>query len=78
MIEELCGGDDSLCCIEKKGKFLDSEQVQVKTTRFAKHDNDDKMCKVISERIPRNTINQSNSVLKLSGLREISINNVLT
>ena len=33
-IEELCGGDDSLCCI-KKGNISDSEEAQVKATRFA-------------------------------------------
>ena len=41
--EELCGGDDSLCCI-KKGNISDSEEAQVKTTRFAKHVDDDQIC----------------------------------
>ena len=59
-IEELFGGDDSLCCIEKKGNLSDSEEAQVKTTRFAKHVDDDKMCKAISERIPINTIKSTN------------------
>ena len=58
-IEELCGGDDSLCCI-KKGNISDSEEAQVKTTCFAKHVDDDQICKAISERIPRNTIKSTN------------------
>lgn len=78
-IEELGGGDDSLCCI-KKGNISNSEEAQAKTTRFAKHV-DDQICEVISERIPRNTLkstNWGNSVLKLGALREISIKKLLT
>ena len=50
-----------MCCIEKKGNISDSEeQAQVKAACFAKHIDDNKICKATSEMIHRNTIKSTN------------------
>ena len=79
---KLCSGDNSLCCIKKKGNISDSEeQAQVKAACFAKHIDDNQICKATSEMIPRNTIkstNLGNNIFKVCALREILIKKLLT